>query len=134
MPANPGAWLTTVARNRALDRLRQRATHTRKLEDMAETPRDAEPAPDSPIEDERLRLMSTCCHPALPLDARVALTLRALGVLTTVEIARAFLVSELRGAAGGGACLSASFGLLTLKRRTTSTQMDSTLTGRERRA
>ena len=95
VPANPGAWLTTVARNRALDRLRRRANHARKLEDMAETQNtDPEPPVDGPIADERLRLMFTCCHPLLPLDSRVALTLRALGGLTTAEIARAFLVSE----------------------------------------
>lgn len=95
VPANPGAWLTTVARNRALDRLRRQANHARKLEAMAENQNsDPEPPLDGPIGDERLRLMFTCCHPVLPLDARVALTLRALGGLTTAEIARAFLVSE----------------------------------------
>jgi RNA polymerase sigma-70 factor, ECF subfamily len=99
VPSRPGAWLTTTARNRALDRLRRRATESAKLREVARMaqiepppldPGDGEPA----IPDERLELMFTCCHPALSTDAQVALTLRTLAGLSTAEIARAFLVSE----------------------------------------
>jgi RNA polymerase sigma-70 factor, ECF subfamily len=94
MPANPGAWLTTTARNRAIDRIRRERTlaeKTRLLEVPAATedPMD----PDTTIPDERLELVFICCHPALATEAQVALTLRALGGLTTDEIARAFLVA-----------------------------------------
>ncbi len=94
VPANPGAWLTITARNRAIDRIRRERTlaeKTRQLE-MPEVTMDE--LDDTVIEDERLELIFTCCHPALALEAQVALTLRALGGLTTEEIARAFLVSE----------------------------------------
>ena len=97
VPSRPGAWLTTVARNRALDRLRRRAVEATKLEKTALAGSVApaeEDAADTRIPDERLRLIFTCCHPALPKEARVALTLRSLAGLTTAEIARAFLVSE----------------------------------------
>jgi RNA polymerase sigma factor (sigma-70 family) len=95
VPANPGAWLTVTARNRAIDRIRRErnlAEKTRLLE-MPETTVD-ELDDDFSIEDERLELIFTCCHPALALEAQVALTLRALGGLTTEEIARAFILSE----------------------------------------
>ena len=99
IPARPGAWLTTAARNRAVDVLRRRANETAKLAQAArlapEDPENDLPEPDpSGIADDRLRLIFTCCHPALALDARVALTLRTLTGLTTAEIARALLVSE----------------------------------------
>ncbi|MCP9972285.1 RNA polymerase sigma factor [Actinomadura madurae] len=96
VPARPGAWLTTTARNRALDRLRRRTTEAGKLREVAEQARldTSVPAVEDTVPDDRLRLIFTCCHPALPLEARVALTLRTLTGLTTAEIARAFLVPE----------------------------------------
>ncbi|MCT9008090.1 RNA polymerase sigma factor [Streptomyces rhizosphaerihabitans] len=121
VPRRPGAWLTTTARNRALDVLRREAVGAQKLREVAVSTRDEEPydpygtydpysayGPHDPcdgrydsefddgsgVRDDRLRLIFTCCHPALPIEARVALTLRALAGLTTPEIAHAFLVPE----------------------------------------
>jgi RNA polymerase sigma-70 factor (ECF subfamily) len=100
VPANPGAWITTAARRRAIDRLRRARSVADRAERLAELARlDAqheEPSMDdeSAIVDDRLRLIFTCCHPALEMPARVALTLRALGGMTTGETARAFLVAE----------------------------------------
>jgi RNA polymerase sigma-70 factor (ECF subfamily) len=96
VPDRPGAWLTTTARNRALDVLRRRANEAVKLRQaLLLAPAEEPPAPEADeISDDRLRLLFTCCHPALPLEARVALTLRTLAGLTTVEIAHAFLVPE----------------------------------------
>jgi len=97
VPRNPGAWLTTVARNRALDRLRRKTTEAAKIREAALMSAPSEPDPavdDGGIGDDRLRLIFTCCHPALSLEARVALTLRTLAGLSTAEIARACLVSE----------------------------------------
>jgi RNA polymerase sigma-70 factor, ECF subfamily len=101
VPANPGAWITTAARRRAIDRLRRARAVRDRAERLAELMRlDAQHEEDesmydeSTIVDDRLRLIFTCCHPALEMPARVALTLRALGGLTTGEIARAFLVAE----------------------------------------
>src|SRR5436190_1081959 len=95
VPASPGAWITTTARRRAIDRLRRErgiADRVERLRVLAE--RDAAAAPEDPVEsavgDDRLRLMFTCCHPALSRDAQAALTLRLLGGLTTAEVARAF--------------------------------------------
>jgi RNA polymerase sigma-70 factor (ECF subfamily) len=87
VPGRPGAWLTTTARNRALDCLRRGAVEAGKLREIAEMP----PVEDDDWPDDRLRLIFTCCHPALALEARVALTLRTVAGLTTEEIARAFL-------------------------------------------
>jgi RNA polymerase sigma-70 factor, ECF subfamily len=95
VPDNPGAWLTTAARNRALDRLRRGSVEVAKLREVAAMPEPGPPASDgSAIPDDRLMLMFTCCHPALPLDGQVVLTLRTLAGLSTAEIARAFLVGE----------------------------------------
>ena len=96
VPGRPGAWLTTAARHRAIDVLRRRANESAKLQQAMRLAPEPGPAaaPDGAISDDRLRLIFTCCHPALPPEARVALTLRTLTGLTTPEIARAFLVPE----------------------------------------
>jgi RNA polymerase sigma-70 factor (ECF subfamily) len=96
VPRTPGAWLTTTARNRAIDRLRRASTGEAKLQEVAVLSRPDEPTDgdDSGVGDDRLRLIFTCCHPALSVEAQVALTLRTLAGLTTAEIARAFLVPE----------------------------------------
>jgi RNA polymerase sigma-70 factor (ECF subfamily) len=102
MPANPGAWIATTARRKAIDRLRRARNYERKVEALSRlTAADAHDAAGEThmdagyaIEDDRLRLIFTCCHPALALDAQVALTLRLLGGLRTPEIARAFLLPE----------------------------------------
>ncbi|MEV0455325.1 RNA polymerase sigma factor [Catellatospora methionotrophica] len=97
VPDNPGGWLMTVARNRALDVLRRGTVERRKLRDVAVlalTAATAAPERQEEIVDDRLRLIFTCCHPALPLEARVALTLRTICAVATADIAQAFLVGE----------------------------------------
>jgi RNA polymerase sigma-70 factor (ECF subfamily) len=94
VPPNPGGWLMTTASRKAIDRLRREAKRDDKHQEAGMLYDDDPPAPLGAIEDERLRLVFTCCHPALAMEARVALTLRMVGGLTVPEIARAFLVQE----------------------------------------
>jgi RNA polymerase sigma-70 factor, ECF subfamily len=98
IPQNPGAWITTVSRRKLIDQARRERTRTDKAPEIAFlAPAQIEESPDpadGTFPDDRLRLIFTCCHPALPVEGRIALTLRTLGGLETAEIARAFLVSE----------------------------------------
>ncbi|HEX9031287.1 MAG TPA: RNA polymerase sigma factor, partial [Streptosporangiaceae bacterium] len=95
LPPNPGAWITTTARNRAIDHLRREATrHDRHVQAALLYDHHEPPQETSPVQDDRLRLIFTCCHPALSRGAQVALTLRLLGGLEVPEIARAFLMPE----------------------------------------
>ncbi|WP_030993175.1 RNA polymerase sigma factor [Streptomyces sp. NRRL S-1813] len=94
LPPSPAGWIITTARNRAIDRLRREASREDRQARAALLHAGDEPAEEGPVRDDRLRLIFTCCHPALAPAAQVALTLRLLGGLTTTEIARAFLVAE----------------------------------------
>ncbi|PRX44996.1 RNA polymerase ECF family sigma subunit [Prauserella shujinwangii] len=94
LPPSPAGWIITTARNRAIDRLRREASRADRHAEAQLLHAPTEPAEEGPVRDDRLRLIFTCCHPALATPAQVALTLRLLGGLTTVEIARAFLVPE----------------------------------------
>lgn len=94
IPPSPAGWIITTARNRAIDRLRRESTREARHAEADRLYARDEPAEESPVRDDRLRLIFTCCHPALATQAQVALTLRLLGGLTTPQIARAFLVPE----------------------------------------
>jgi RNA polymerase sigma-70 factor (ECF subfamily) len=97
VPASPRAWLLTAARRRAVDRVRRARSAARRTAQLLSDPTfgtDTDVHPDAELVDDRLRLIFTCCHPALDRPARVALTLRTLGGLTTTQIARAFVVAE----------------------------------------
>ncbi|GAA4732268.1 RNA polymerase sigma factor [Phytohabitans rumicis] len=94
LPPSPAGWIITTARNRAIDRLRRDASRQDRHAQAALLYGAGEPEQEGPVRDDRLRLIFTCCHPALAVNAQVALTLRLLGGLTTAEIARAFLVPE----------------------------------------
>jgi RNA polymerase sigma-70 factor, ECF subfamily len=93
-PPSPGAWLTTTARHKAIDRLRRESKRDDKHQEAAMVHDDLPSEPLGAVDDDRLRLVFTCCHPALAMEARVALTLRMVGGLTVPEISRAFLVQE----------------------------------------
>ncbi|MEU9156767.1 RNA polymerase sigma factor [Streptomyces sp. NPDC048417] len=94
VPPSPAGWIITTARNRAVDRLRRESSRDARQAEAARLYASGPPAEEGPVRDERLRLIFTCCHPALAPQARVALTLRLLGGLSTAQIARAFLVPE----------------------------------------
>jgi RNA polymerase sigma-70 factor, ECF subfamily len=94
LPPSPVGWIITTARNRAIDRLRREASREDRHAQAALLHARSEPAEEGPVRDDRLRLIFTCCHPALATSVQVALTLRLLGGLSTTEIARAFLVPE----------------------------------------
>lgn len=94
VPPNPAGWVTTTANRKAIDRLRREARRDEKHREAFELDVPEPHAPTGVVEDDRLRLLFTCCHPALSLDARVALTLRIVGGLTVTEIAHAFLVQD----------------------------------------
>jgi RNA polymerase sigma-70 factor (ECF subfamily) len=94
LPPSPAGWIITTARNRAIDRLRREASREDRHAQAALLQARGEPVEEGPVRDDRLRLIFTCCHPALAAGVQVALTLRLLGGLTTAEIARAFLVPE----------------------------------------
>ncbi len=94
LPVNPGGWITTTARNRAIDQFRREARGRAILGELIDEGEETNGEQAQPVQDDRLRLIFTCCHPALSVEAQVALTLRLLGGLNTTEIARAFLVAE----------------------------------------